>query len=141
MSLKLNTPVKITAAIFASFLLATSSQAVMPEPIGEMQLVNMSFDQRLAHVKEVHADILKSTPQEIIAYWNKRESLLAKLSPAEVKQIIAKAQANARAITPEQNNAFKAEQKAYFAAMNPEQRAAVKASLDDLKSKQKSLMQ
>jgi hypothetical protein len=122
----LASPVKMLAGVVAALSFATAAQAAMPEPPKPLDLVNMSFDQRLAHVKQVHMAVVQSTPQEVDNYLQKYNSQLANLSPADAKKYEEKRQANAKALTPQQNNAFLAQQKAYVQSMTPAQRAELK---------------
>jgi uncharacterized protein YqgV (UPF0045/DUF77 family) len=126
MSLPLVSPVKMLAGVVAALSFATAAQAAMPEPPSPMTLVNMSFDQRMAHIKQVHTAVVQSTPQEVNNYLQKYNNQLANLSPADAKKYEEKRQANAKALTPQQNNAFLAQQKAYVQSMTPAQRAELK---------------
>lgn len=125
MSLNFNTPAKMIAGLLISLSFMAAAQAAMPMPINLKDAVNMSFDQRLAHIKEVNAAILKSTPEQVALYWYAVGGQMATLSPEDQKYIAEKREANMKALTPEQKNALKEEQKAYFDALTPEQRAAI----------------
>lgn len=135
MSLKIKF-LSVLAGLLASLFMVTATQAAMPEPVDPRVIVDMSFDQRLAHLKQVNDSILKSTHQEIRAYWEKFGQKISALSPADQKYIYEKRQANAKALTQEQKNAITAQRKAYFSAMTPEQKKAVKAYIDGSKQYQ-----
>jgi hypothetical protein len=136
----LASPVKIIAGLVAALSFATAAQAAMPEPPSPMTLVNMSFDQRLAHVKQVHAAVLQSTPQQVGDYMKKYDDQMSKLSPADAKKYEEKRQANANALTPQQQKAFEAQQKAFGQSLTPAQRAAVKPHHDAYLANQNALM-
>jgi hypothetical protein len=135
----LASPVKIIAGLVAALSFA-AAQAAMPEPPHPLTLVNMSFDQRLAQVKQVHAAVVQSTPQEVDNYLQKYNNQLAKLSPADAKKYEEKRQANANALTPQQQKAFEAQQKAFGQSLTPAQRAAVKPHHDAYLANQNALM-
>lgn len=130
MSLPLASPVKIIAGVITALSFATAAQAAMPEPPSPMALVNMSFDQRMAHIQQVHKAVVQSTPQEVDNYLQKYNNQLAKLSPADAKKYEEKRQANANALTPQQKSAFEAQQKAYVQSMTPAQKAELKPHHD-----------
>ena len=140
MSLPLASPVKIIAGLVAALSFATVAQAAMPEPPSPMTLVNMSFDQRLAHVKQVHTAVSQSTPKEVGDYMQKYNNQLANLSPADAKKYEEKRQANANALTPQQQSAFEAQQKSFGKSLTPEQRAAVKPQHDAYLANQNALI-
>jgi hypothetical protein len=140
MSLQLASPVKILAGVVAALSFATAAQAAMPEPPSPMTLVNMSFDQRMTHIKQVHAAILQSTPQEVHDYLQKYSNQMSKLSPADAKKFEAKRQANANALTPQQQKAFEAQQRAFGQSLTPEQRAAAKPHHDAYLANQNALI-
>ncbi|MBU3618573.1 hypothetical protein [Polynucleobacter sp. JS-Fieb-80-E5] len=130
MSLPLAFPVKMLAGVIAALSFATAAQAAMPEPPSPMTLVNMSFDQRMAHVKQVHTAVLQSTPQEVDSYMKKYDTQMSKLSPADAKKYEEKRQANANALTPQQQSAFVAQQKSFAQSLTPAQRAELKPHHD-----------
>lgn len=130
MSLPLAFPVKMLAGLITTLSFATAAQAAMPEPPSPMTLVNMSFDQRMAHVKQVHTAVLQSTPQEVDSYMEKYDTQMSKLSPADAKKYEEKRQANANALTPQQQNAFVAQQKSFAQSLTPAQRAELKPHHD-----------
>ena len=130
MSYKFKLALKMFAGLCMAFSLVTASQAAMPEPAKLKDTVSMSFDQRLAHLKSVNDAILKSTPQEISAYWLKIAAQISSLSAADKKYIQEKMQENWKATTLEQKKAFRDQRLAFINAMTPNQRAAAKAYLD-----------
>jgi hypothetical protein len=137
MPLQLASPVKIITGLIAVLSLATAAQAAMPEPPKPLDLVNMSFDQRLAHVKQVHTAVLQSSPQEVGDYMQKYNNQLANLSPADAKKYEAKRQANSNALTPQQQSAFTAQQKSFAQSLTPAQRAELKPHHDAYIANQK----
>ena len=137
MSLPLASPVKMLAGVVAALSFATAAQAVMPEPPKPLDLVNMSFDQRMVHVKQVHTAALQSSPQEIGDYMQKYNNQLANLSPADAKKYEAKRQANSDALTPQQQSAFTAQQKSFTQSLTPAQRAELKPHHDAYIANQK----
>jgi hypothetical protein len=132
-------PVKLLAGVVAALSFATAAQAAMPEPPKPLDLVNMSFDQRLAHVKQVHTAVLQSTPQEVHDYLQKYSNQMSNLSPADAKKFEEKRQANANALTPQQQSAFEAQQKSFGKSLTPEQRAAAKPYHDAYLANQNAL--
>lgn len=140
MSLQLAFPVRMLAGVVAALSFAAAAQAAMPEPPKPLDLVNLSFDQRLAHVKQVHTAVLQSTPQEVGDYMQKYNNQLANLSPADAKKYEEKRQANANALTPQQQSAFEAQQKAFGKSLTPQQRAAVKPQHDAYLANQNALI-
>ena len=130
MSLPLAFPVKIIAGLVAALSFATAAQAAMPEPPKPLDLVNMSFDQRMTQIKQVHTAVVQSTPQEVDNYLQKYNNQLANLSPADAKKYEEKRRANANALTPQQKSAFEAQQKAYVQSMTPAQKAELKPHHD-----------
>jgi hypothetical protein len=140
MSLQLASPVKMLAGVVAALSFATAAQAAMPEPPSPMTLVNMNFDQRMTHIKQVHAAVSQSTPKEVDNYLQKYNNQLANLSPADAKKYEEKRQANANALTPQQKNAFLAQQKAYVQSLTPAQRAELKPHHDAYIANQNALI-
>jgi hypothetical protein len=136
----LASPVKILAGVVAALSFATAAQAAMPEPPSPMTLVNMSFDQRMAHIKQVHAAVSQSTPKEVDNYLQKYNKQLANLSPADAKKYEEKRQANANALTPQQKNAFLAQQRTYVQSLTPAQRAELKPHHDAYIANQNALI-
>jgi len=120
MNLKLNGKVGIIIGLFTSLGMTVVAHAAMPQPINMKDVVSMSFDQRLAHTKEINSAVLNSTPQEINEYFAKTVSQIKALSPADKKYIAEKREANWRALTPEQRNKLRLQQRAFIKAMPPE---------------------
>ncbi len=139
MSLPLAFPVKMLAGVVAALSFATAAQAAMPEPPKPLDLVNMSFDQRMTQIKQVHTAVVQSTPQEVDNYLQKYNNQLANLSPADAKKYEEKRRANANALTPQQKSAFEAQQKAYVQSMTPAQRAELKPHHDAWLAKQNAI--
>ena len=123
----------ISGLVFGIFIASVAHAQVVPEPVHPMKMVNMPFDQRLSQIKERHAMLLKSTPQQRQAYHQKQDSMLAAMSPADKEALRNKIKANRAAMTPEQKAAIRTQNQSYFDALPANEREAMKANQAKLK--------
>ena len=116
----------LAGLVFGISVMSVAS-AVIPEPPNPLATANLSFDQRLEQMKQTDAALLKATPEERKAYWQKMKAQMKAMTPEDRKMLHQKMKVDWKAMTPEQKEAMKAERKAYFDALTPDEQAAMRA--------------
>lgn len=120
-------PRKSLVSLVFSFGIILSASAEIPEPPNPLANANLTFDQRLEQMKQIDAALLKATPEERKAYWQKMRDQMKALSPEDRKLVHEKMKAQWQSINPEQKQKMKAERKAFFDALPAEEQAEIKA--------------
>ena len=77
---------KITLNAFLILCMSTlvsNAFASLPDPIDPKVSVNFSFDQRIAHTRQLYAQLKEATSAERLAYFEKSIETIKKLTPED----------------------------------------------------------
>ncbi len=118
---------KFVAGLLFGIAVFSLAGAAIPEPPNPSVSINLTFDQRLEQMRQIHAALLAGTPEERKAYWHKSRDQMKALSPEDRQLIREKMKAQWESSTPEQKEKMKAERKAFYDGLTPAEQAEMKA--------------
>ncbi len=107
-------------------LLGRVAIASVPEPINPRESVSFSFEQRLAHAKQLHAKLKEATPSERLMFWDKSIEAIKKLAPEERRALGEKFKTQWKKLSDEQKREIKQESRNYITSLPDSERKELK---------------
>jgi len=97
--------------------LVSNAFASLPEPVDPKVSVNFSFDQRIAHTRQLYAQLKEATSAERLAYFEKSIDAVKKLTPEERLVLSQKFKAQWKKLSDEQKKEITQEARNYVISL------------------------
>jgi len=112
--------------IVLTLLGGSVAQGAVPDPVDPRESVNYTFDQRMAHTKQLHAKLREASPAERSMYFDKSLEAIKKLSPEERRDLSEKFKSQWKKLTDEQKKQVKQEARNYITSLPDAERKELK---------------
>jgi hypothetical protein len=112
--------------ILCIFAFVSNAYAALIDPVDPKVSVNFSFDQRMTHARQLHAQLREATPTERFAYFEKSIEAIKKLTQEERLALSDKFKTQWKKLSDEQKKEIKQEARNFIDSLPDAERKELK---------------